>query len=299
MGMKTVGLVGVLALGATAWIVASSDAGGDAMDAFAAMHAPGTATAAGSVQSADAAASEGSGATPALTDRTSVPLSVDGSGRLVVPVVTADGRTLRFAVSTAVPTSMVARSIGGEDAAALGLRLEGVDQPLPDVQSADDAAFVFEGHAVDGFVGLSTLGDVDVLLDAPGGRMVLQPIARAVEWSDVALGPPTRLQVFHGVALRMEVEVDGHPFGATVDLARPRNVMNPAAAGTTGVQDGGTGTVDFEGRTRTLLFDVADTSILDRWDPDGVGFLSFGAAIAADCAVSISWFHQELRMCVS
>lgn len=291
MGMKTGILVTVVALGAAGLFIARSDSGDATLRAIAAMHASETAEAPDDDPVTAARGTHAAGADVI------VPLEVDGSGRLVVPVIADDGRAFTFAVSTAVPTSMVARSIGGDEPGNLGLRLEGSDQPLPNVQTASDDAFAVDGRAVDGFVGLSTLGDVDVLLDAPGARMVLRPIARDIEWSGVDLGPPNRLQVFHGVAVRLEVEVEGRAYGATLDLGHPRNVMNPPAAHTTGVAPDGLGTVDFAGTTRSLVFEVADTPILSRWDPDGVGFVAFGAAIAADCALALSWFHQEMRMC--
>ena len=34
------------------------------------------------------------------------------------------------------------------------------------------------------------------------------------------------------------------------------------------------------------------------WDPNGKGFVLVGAPIAFDCAISLSWVHQEMRTCV-
>ena len=226
-----------------------------------------------------------------------VPLRVDAAGRLVVPVQTADGRTLSFAVSTMVPTTMVAASLAGDDASALGLRLDGLDQALT-VEPVADAALVIDGHRVDGFLGLSALGDFDVLLDAPNGRMVIRPIGRTVEWSGVEMSEPTRLNVFHGVALRLDIEVDGQPFGATLDLANPLNQANPGAAHAAGLSTGTPASVTASGIDRPLAFAVGDTPVLERWDPDGAGFVSLGAPFAAGCALSLSWFHQEMRTCV-
>lgn len=226
-----------------------------------------------------------------------IPLHLDPAGRLVVPVQTADGRTLNFAVSTMVPTSLVAASVAGADASALGLRLDGFDHPL-EVAAQPDEVFVADGHRVDGFLGVAALGDVDVLLDAPNRRMLLRPIGRSVEWAGMTLSEPARLNVFHGVALRLDLEVAGRSLGATIDLANPANQANPGAAHAAGLTAAAPASVRIAGSDRLLRFDIADTPILDRWDPDGAGFISLGAPFAADCAVSLSLFHQELRTCV-
>ena len=205
-----------------------------------------------------------------------IPLHVDPAGRLVVPVQTADGRTLSFALSTMVPTSMVAASVADGDASAL----------------------LADGHRVDGVLGVAALGDVDVLIDAPNERMLLRPIGRSVEWAGMTLSEPTRLNVFHGVALRLDIEVAGQRLGATIDLANPANQANPGAAQVAGLTPAAPASVRIAGADRRMHFDIADTPILDRWDPDGAGFVSLGAPFAADCAVSLSFFHQELRTCV-
>ena len=226
-----------------------------------------------------------------------IPLHVDPAGRLIVPVQAADGRTLSFAVSTMVPSTMVASSLAGGDAAALGLRLDGLDGPL-EVAAMPDAAFLVDGHRIDGFLGLATLGDFDVLVDAPNGRLVLRPIGREVAWSGVELSEPTRLNVFHGVALRLDIAVAGTPFGATLDLANPSNHANPGAAKAAGLSGTAPASVRLSGVARDLHFDIGDTPVLDRWDPDGNGFVSLGAPFVQHCALSLSYFHQEVRTCL-
>ena len=54
------------------------------------------------------------------------------------------------------------------------------------------------------------------------------------------------------------------------------------------------GDTDFPG----VRVQVEDLEVLRRFDPDGKGFMIVGAAIARDCAISISWIHRELRTCV-
>ena len=43
---------------------------------------------------------------------------------------------------------------------------------------------------------------------------------------------------------------------------------------------------------------VRDLPLFQGWDPDGKGFVVIGAAITYDCALAISWVHQEIRTCV-
>lgn len=227
-----------------------------------------------------------------------VPLAVGPEGRLIVPVETADGRTLRFALHTAIPSAMVSATAAGADPGGLELRLAGTDVILTDVQVIPDEALGVGGHGVDGFVLLSALGDVDVLIDAPAGRLLLKPIGRAVDWPGTTLSAPATLRVYHGVALRLEVEVEGRSFGATLDLATPRTTVTAGVADGAGVRDGAPATLTFGGVDRRLTLAVGQTPVLGRWDPEAAGFVAFGADLATDCALSISYVHQELRTCV-
>jgi hypothetical protein len=226
-----------------------------------------------------------------------IPLSVDG-GWLVVPVETADGATLRFALHTAIPATMVSERVGGADPSALGLSLAGSTDPFADLGTVPDAALTRDGVRIDGFLGLQTLGDVDVLLDAPGGRMLLKPIGRRVEWPGYDLAEPSRMRIYHGVALRTEIEVGGTPFSATLDLAGAANTATEGVARTAAIAPGAPATVRIGSASHALTFTFGSTPILDRWDPDGAGFVAFGAALAADCVLAISYVHQELRTCV-
>ena len=239
----------------------------------------------------------GAAAAYAQPTATEVPLSVAG-GWLIVPVQTADGRSLRFALHTAIATSLIKASVAGDDPAALGLTLAGSSDPFVDMAVYDDDAFERDGTRIDGFLGLQLLGDVDVLIDAPNDRMLLKPIGRRVEWPGVDLAEPSRMRIYHGVALRTEIEVEGQPFSATINLAAAVNTATDGVAHKTGVAVGSPATVRIGSANHTMALEFGSTPILDRWDPDGAGFVAFGAALAVECAVSISYVHQELRTCV-
>ena len=43
---------------------------------------------------------------------------------------------------------------------------------------------------------------------------------------------------------------------------------------------------------------VLDDAAFGQWTPNGEGFVYVGAPIALDCAISVSYVHQELRTCV-
>ena len=43
---------------------------------------------------------------------------------------------------------------------------------------------------------------------------------------------------------------------------------------------------------------VVDSPIFQGWDPEGKGFAVIGAAFAYDCALAVSWVHEELRTCL-
>jgi predicted PhzF superfamily epimerase YddE/YHI9 len=113
------------------------------------------------------------------------------------------------------------------------------------------------------------------------------------------LSEPVRLRVYHGVVLSVDVQLDGQPYGAMLDIGTQTTVVNEgvARALTLDAEDTATlriGDTDFPG----VPVQVEDLEVLRRFDPDGKGFMIVGAAIARDCAISISWIHRELRTCV-
>ena len=43
--------------------------------------------------------------------------------------------------------------------------------------------------------------------------------------------------------------------------------------------------------------EIRELDIFQRWSPDGSPFLLIGIPLVENCAVSISWAHQEIRTC--
>ena len=238
------------------------------------------------------------GPTPLEAQETAVevPLSVE-AGRLAVTVTGPAGAEMRFALSTGSATTVLTESAAARLGSGAELALGGVPVPVEGAHTVPDAQLADGGFS--GMIGVDVLGAHDVLLDVPGGRLLLAPVGPAVSWPGMALGEPRRLRVYHGVVLGLDVELDGRPLQAQLDIGTPAVVVNEGARpeGMTG--DEGTTTLSL-GATRLedLPLIVRDLSVFERWDPDGRGFVLVGAPIAWDCAVSLSWAHAEIRTCV-
>jgi hypothetical protein len=226
-----------------------------------------------------------------------VPLTfVDG--RPTVPVVAADGIELRFAVSTGNGTTVLTESLATRREAIAKLTLGGLVVPLEGMATVPDAGLHGDSGAIDGIIGANMLRDYDVLLDAPGGRLVLRTVGRSVSWPGVALSEPIPLRIFHGLVISLDVTLDGIEYPATLDTGTPFVLLNPAAGGQLGIGGAGRVTVSLgEATIPDVPVRVEDHHILRRWAPDGSAFVLLGGAIARDCAVSISWVHREMRVC--
>jgi hypothetical protein len=133
----------------------------------------------------------------------------------------------------------------------------------------------------------------------PNGRLVLQPVARTVEWEGVRLSDPIALRVYHGVVIGLDVALDGQPYQAMLDLGTESMIVSSPVGVGLGIDDDGSATMAV-GETMRLPIEVQvrDLPFMERFDPDGKGFVLVGAPIAYDCAVSISWIHREMRVCV-
>jgi hypothetical protein len=107
-----------------------------------------------------------------------------------------------------------------------------------------------------------------------------------------------RVRVLHGIVLSFDIELDGRPYPATIDLGTPIVIANPAVQAETGIADEDTATITLGGATlRDVPVEVIDIESLRRWVPDGGGFVLLGAPITYDCPLSLSWAHAELRSC--
>ena len=142
-----------------------------------------------------------------------------------MPVEAPDGSELEFALSTGSPTvfsESTAAHLGDPAALTMG----GVPITTEGSGTLPDEDLTIDGMVIDGMIGPNTLNQFDVLVDVPGGRLVLKPIGRSVEWAGMTMSDPVRLQVFHGMLLQFDVEFNGREYGAMLDLGMGTLVVN-------------------------------------------------------------------------
>jgi hypothetical protein len=226
-----------------------------------------------------------------------VPLRVE-AGRLMVPVHAADGTEYHFMLSTGTPPTILSAST----AAALGdspeLTLGGLAVDFTGSQTISDEDLAMEEFTFHGMIGPQTLNRYDILIDVPGGRLVLRPAGPPAAWEGVTLTDPAPIQVFHGQVMAMNVEIDGQSVFATFDSGRRVAAANEALVARLGAEPEFTATVAFGGsEIPGLTLQQSEIPMNDRWDPDGRGFLILGAAFTYDCAVAISWVRSQLQVC--
>ena len=225
-----------------------------------------------------------------------IPLRVHG-GKMIVPVEAPDGTQLEFIVSTnaTLLSATGAKRIAGQT----GLTLGGVPVSIEDARTVDDAQLTVAGKVFDGVVGSQTLNQFDVLFDAPGGRLVLKPIGRSVEWEGMTMSDPVPLRIYHGLVLGFEVELNGRAYGAMLDVGMGLLGVNERVRTEASIDGDRVSTLQIGGMTFSdLPVRVLDDAAFGMWTPNGEGFVYVGAPIALDCAISVSYVHQELRTCV-
>lgn len=238
---------------------------------------------------------------PAGQQAIEIPLKTVG-GRLVVEVETRSRERIGFVLGlgSTFLTRSGAKRIGDSRE---GLTLGGLPVKLGAAQIVPDDLAVLDGgpapDGIGGIVGSETFNAYDVLIDAPGGRVILKPAGRSVRWEGVALSNPVKVQVIHDSLIRTSVESGGKVFDALLDLAGPTMVMSQAAATSAGAKGGA---VDF--RMGYAAYSARRTRVLplqlfQRWgDGGGKGFVLIGAEMARDCLLAVSYVHQEIRTCV-
>lgn len=230
------------------------------------------------------------------------PVEVDlrvEAGHLVVPVAAGDGRTLDFVIGSGSGVTLLSESAAGQLGDSPSLTLGGIPLVMGGAVTVPDDYLSAGGATFAGKVGANTLNEFDLLVDAPGGRMVLKPIGPRVEWPGVALSDPLRMQVYHGVALTFAAQVNGTAYRASLDLGTPFSVVNEGLRKEQSLEPDDTATLAMAGaRLEDHPVRTLDLEVLQRWSPDGAPFILIGAPLAWDCAVSISWVHQEIRTCV-
>jgi len=227
-----------------------------------------------------------------------VPLRVE-QGRLLVPVEAPDGTVFEFILSTGTPPTVLSASTAARLGDETGLTIGGLPLATDDIVTVPDEQLTVDGMVFAGMVGPDSFNDFDVLIDVPGERFVLKPFGRSVEWEDMKLSDPIRLQVYHGTVLALEVALNGKTYQAQLDLGLSTVVVNTPVGEAMHLEAEGVTTLALG---RTTLSDlstrVRDLDVFGRWDPEGNGFVIVGAPIAYDCAISISWVHREMRTCV-
>ena len=244
------------------------------------------------------AATPAAGQSRGNADPIVVPLRVH-AGQFLVPVRAPDGTEFEFLLSTGNTTTVLSRSaaarLGGQTALMMGT----VSVPMEGKATISDAELTVEGEVNDGIIGSNTLNRYDVLIDAPGGRLVLKPVGRSVSWEGMTLSEPVKLRVFHGLVLGLDVALEGVTFGAMLDVGTRTLVINQAGATKAKVAAEDAVTLRVGNTTLSgLPVRVIDLPLFHQADPDGAGFVLVGAPLARDCAISLSWLHQEMRTCV-
>ncbi len=225
-----------------------------------------------------------------------IPLRVHG-GKMIVPVEAPDGTQLEFIVSTYMTllSETGAKRIGGQT----GLTLGGVPVSTEDARIVADADLTVAGKVFDGVVGSQTLNQFDVLFDAPGGRLVLKTIGRSVEWEGMMMSDPVPLRIYHGLVIGLDVQLNGTEYGAMLDVGMGSLAVNERVRTEASIEGDRVSTLQVGGTTYSdLSVRVLDDAAFGQWSPNGEGFVFVGAPIAIDCAISVSYVHQELRTCV-
>lgn len=234
----------------------------------------------------------------AQTESIEIPLRMEG-GRLLVTADGPHGEQHDFVLGlarNAVSQSGLDRLGPALSAMSLG----GVRIDLEGAPTVPDAELkVAGGPTPMGVIGGEALHPFDVLIDVPGGRLVLKRSGRSVRWDGVSLSSPVTTQVFHDALMRVDVEVGGNVFGGLLDFVQPtmgvneplRSQLEEDATRMSSFRMGYSGWED-------LPAAVTDDPLFRGWDPDGNGFVVVGAAVAAECVIAVSWRHAELRTCL-
>lgn len=239
-----------------------------------------------------------SAAAQAASDAVEIPLEMLGN-RLIVPVESADGTHLRFALTTGAGVTVFSESTAARLPESPALTLGGLPVPMEDRSTIPDERLTMDGVTVDGLISPNMLSDFNVLIDVPNERLVLKPFGRSVEWEGMNMSDPISLRVFHGTVLSLDVVLNGTAYPGTLDLGTTTLVVNESVQEELGLAAQDLGALGLGSATLSdLPVRTIDLAVFDRWSPNGDGFVIVGAALAKDCAISISWVHSEMRTCV-
>jgi hypothetical protein len=239
-----------------------------------------------------------SAAAQASSDAVEVPLEMLGN-RLIVPVESADGAHLRFALTTGAGVTVFSESTAAQLPESPELTLGGLPVPMEGRATIPDEQLTVDGVTVDGLISPNMLSDFNVLIDVPNERLVLKPFGRSVQWEGMNMSDPVSVRVFHGTVLSLDVVLNGRAYPGTLDLGTTTLVVNESVQKELGLTAQDVGALALGSSTLSdLPVHTIDLAVFDRWSPNGDGFVIVGAALAKDCAISISWVHSEVRTCV-
>ena len=229
-------------------------------------------------------------------DPIEIPLRVE-DGRLMVSVDAPGGKQFDFILTLGMSMLTEAGAAGIGDAKD-ALTLGGVPFSTEGLQRVPNEYLAVDGKVPAGVVGSMTLNAFDILIDVPGERLVLRQVGRSVTWPGMSLSNPVPLLVFHGALASLDVEVEGEVYRGLLDFQYPELVVNEPVKSKSNLS-GDTvpsyrmGYVSYS----DLPFQVRDLPLFQGWDPEGKGFVVVGAAAAYDCAIAVSFAHQEMRTC--
>jgi hypothetical protein len=228
-----------------------------------------------------------------------VPLRID-DGRLLVPVQIGQGVEVDFIVSTANTVTVLNQAFIDNHGVDGDFFLGDIEVNLENYATVPNEQLNSGTSTIVGIIGANTLNEFDLLFDVPDGRLVMKEVGRAMDFEGASLGEVVRLRVYHGLLLGLDVDVAGATLPALLDTGADGVLANSAGARAIGVSDGGSAVLT-AGATAfgTLPITVSDSPLMERWDPNGDGFIILGAPITIDCALAISWVHREMRRCVS
>ena len=113
------------------------------------------------------------------------------------------------------------------------------------------------------------------------------------------LSDPITLRVYHGAILALDIELNGKPYSAQLDLGLTTLVINEPLQTALHLEVDSDNTLGLGNMTYPgLATRMRDLPAFAQWDPEGAGFVIVGSSFALDCAVSISFVHTEMRTCV-
>lgn len=220
-------------------------------------------------------------------------------GQLVVTVLAADGTELDFRLGTSSPPTVLAESTIERFGETPVLTVGGVPIQLDGHQTwPDDRLSPGAASPVAGIIGASMLRDYDVLVDLPGGRLLLRDVGPPRPWEGVDLSDPVPVQILHGSVVSLSTRVGDAQIFTLLDLAAAATVFSPPTTERLGLEPEGEVTIGLGATELRTPYEQRDLPVFRNFDPDGNGFIILGAPIATDCPLALSWARRELRVCV-